>query len=800
MIKAIGSSGFGVGSGGLAAVNNLSDVANAGSALSNLGGQPLDADLTNIAALATTSYGRALLTVANQAALQAVVGSTSSYPAATLAEAQAGTSVDLKSWTPARIKDAIVALAAGAGGSLSASQNLADLANTVLALSNLGAQPYSANLDAIASVASTIYGRSVLTVANQAGLRALVGAGTGTVNFSGTYSPSTTYSPNQIVIAPDGKTYICVTATTVTGQQPPNVTHWTLLSGNINFTPSDYARKDTFPWSYTIQLSPDGTAQGTGGSLASFVMPHDANLNSIVATNKNAGSLNPTTIQIRRQVGVFGTPVNVFDANLLTIDINEFSSLTSSVQPGQLVSTLTAGDKLLFDVYNTSTNTRGIQVTISGTRNTTSIASAVTAPLITSSLAAGSFTSSSISLSWSFSDGNSIMQSVRVYRSTASNMAGQVLIAEDISSPINMSTATDTGLSVSTVYYYQLQLVNSIGTTLSSIVSASTTATSAIPAQTGAPDVYGTSQASSNITWTVASNNGFTITSQVVQLAEDAGFTVGVRNYPTFLPTSYTYGFQYLDSGKTYYVRVLATNVNGTSTGLTSSFSTTLVGTNMANPTSVTIGTKTVSTIPFSWTAPAAGSSALVAVSPFVLNADYNTVYGLQDSVVQGAFDNTIPLDTSFTASGLFENQTVYVGVKFVDANGNEKITPFTQVTTVSTGASRPATISTFTSVSYDSSNKIWIVDVPTPSNGGQAITFYQFYVSTDASGNDVNAYKGTTSIANNTPTAGNTRLTFNAGFGLFAQFGNVNVSLRAMNQVGFAPSFSPSQLVNLGA
>jgi hypothetical protein len=38
--------------------------------------QPLDSDLTAIAALATTPYGRALLTLANQAALQAAVGNT----------------------------------------------------------------------------------------------------------------------------------------------------------------------------------------------------------------------------------------------------------------------------------------------------------------------------------------------------------------------------------------------------------------------------------------------------------------------------------------------------------------------------------------------------------------------------------------------------------------------------------------------------------------------------------------------------------------------------------------------------
>jgi hypothetical protein len=42
--------------------------------------QPLDADLTAIAALATTAYGRALLTLANQAALQAAVGLPAALP------------------------------------------------------------------------------------------------------------------------------------------------------------------------------------------------------------------------------------------------------------------------------------------------------------------------------------------------------------------------------------------------------------------------------------------------------------------------------------------------------------------------------------------------------------------------------------------------------------------------------------------------------------------------------------------------------------------------------------------------
>lgn len=60
--------------GDLLAANNLSDVANAGTALANLAGQPLDTDLTNVAAVSTTAFGRALLALANAAALDTAAG------------------------------------------------------------------------------------------------------------------------------------------------------------------------------------------------------------------------------------------------------------------------------------------------------------------------------------------------------------------------------------------------------------------------------------------------------------------------------------------------------------------------------------------------------------------------------------------------------------------------------------------------------------------------------------------------------------------------------------------------------
>lgn len=73
--------------------------------------QPLDSDLTAIAALSTTAYGRALLALADQAALTALIGSSSAtaqgiVELATTAESQTGTDTARAS-TPAGVKAAI---------------------------------------------------------------------------------------------------------------------------------------------------------------------------------------------------------------------------------------------------------------------------------------------------------------------------------------------------------------------------------------------------------------------------------------------------------------------------------------------------------------------------------------------------------------------------------------------------------------------------------------------------------------------------------------------------------------------
>lgn len=127
----------------LAAADVGADAAGAAAAAASAS-QPLDSDLTAIAALTTTSYGRALLTLANQAALLAAVGTIPNTQISGLgtASTQATSAFD-------------------AAGAAAAAQS--------------ASQPADSDLTAIAALTTTSYGRSLLTLANQAALVTALG-------------------------------------------------------------------------------------------------------------------------------------------------------------------------------------------------------------------------------------------------------------------------------------------------------------------------------------------------------------------------------------------------------------------------------------------------------------------------------------------------------------------------------------------------------------------------------------------------------------------------------------------------
>jgi hypothetical protein len=100
--------------------------------------QPLDSDLTAIAALSTTSFGRALLALADASALRT---------------------------------------AAGLGTAATQNTGAFDAAGAAAA-AQAASQPLDSDLTAIAALSTTSFGRSVLALADAAALRTLAGLGT----------------------------------------------------------------------------------------------------------------------------------------------------------------------------------------------------------------------------------------------------------------------------------------------------------------------------------------------------------------------------------------------------------------------------------------------------------------------------------------------------------------------------------------------------------------------------------------------------------------------------------------------
>lgn len=132
------------------------------------GKQPLDADLTAIALLTTTSYGRAFLALADAAAGRTALG----LVIGTDVQAFNAALASISGLTPAN--DDVLQRKAGAWVNRTIAQLATDLG---LAATY---QPLDSDLSAIAALATTAIGRSLLAGADAAALRAIIGVGAGT--------------------------------------------------------------------------------------------------------------------------------------------------------------------------------------------------------------------------------------------------------------------------------------------------------------------------------------------------------------------------------------------------------------------------------------------------------------------------------------------------------------------------------------------------------------------------------------------------------------------------------------------
>jgi len=214
--------------------------------------QPLDGDLTAIAALATTAFGRAFLTLANIAAAQAALDLEPGTDIATQAahdalvaalaahladasdahDASAISVVPFATIAATTVQGALEEMLAEAGGGVTdhgALTGLADDDHPQYVLHTEGDatyQPLDSDLTSIAALTTTAFGRGLLELANQAALLAAAGAAAASHVHAGEDITSGTVADARIAatITRDSELTAAISAHEAAGDPHPTYT------------------------------------------------------------------------------------------------------------------------------------------------------------------------------------------------------------------------------------------------------------------------------------------------------------------------------------------------------------------------------------------------------------------------------------------------------------------------------------------------------------------------------------------------------------------------------------------------
>jgi predicted phage tail protein len=183
-------------------------------------------------------------------------------------------------------------------------------------------------------------------------------------------------------------------------------------------------------------------------------------------------------------------------------------------------------------------------------------ANATTSPALNapSALTATAVSSTQIDLAWT--DNSSNETGFEVYSSTTSGSGFTLLTT----TAANATTYSNTGLSASTAYYYQVRAINASGETAFTSEATATTTSGTVPL---APTTLATTSATSSaiaLSWSDNSSNetGFQIERSVDGNTAFSLLTTTAASATTYTDTG-------LDEGRRYYYRVRATNGAGNS-------------------------------------------------------------------------------------------------------------------------------------------------------------------------------------------------------------------------------------------
>jgi hypothetical protein len=219
------------------------------------------------------------------------------------------------------------------------------------------------------------------------------------------------------------------------------------------------------------------------------------------------------------------------------------------------------------------------------------------------------------------------------------------------------TSATISGLSHTTTYYWRIAATNAVGTGAYSSTLTQATQTATAPSAPAAPTLSGVGGTSLTVNWVAPSANGSAITGYTVQYSTSAAFTTStsISGLSASATSASVTGLSY---GTTYYFRVLAINALGTTTGAATN---TITGTTVPfAPDAPAVSNIGQTTATVSYVAPANGG---VAITGYDIQRATDAAFTANTAISP---DLATPLDIT----GLEPGITHYVRVRAINANG----------------------------------------------------------------------------------------------------------------------------------
>ena len=346
----------------------------------------------------------------------------------------------------------------------------------------------------------------------------------------------------------------------------------------------------------------------------------------------------------------YATDVN-FTQNLITTTVGASSGTSASAS----ITGLSPSTTYYFRVR--ATNGGGASAN-SNIANATTSALATQRPAAPTALAATAVSESQINLSWK--DNSTNETGFAIDRATNSKFTKNLVTTRVLANSGASASASITGLSPSTTYYFRVRATNAIGASgNSNTVNATTTAATQPPAAPTLLSATAVSSSQINLTWT---DNATTETGFAIDRATDVNFTQNLIT--TTVGTNITStSITGLSPSTTYYFQVRATNAIGPSANSNTASATTLVAPQPpAAPTLLSATAVSSGQINLAWTDNASDETGFAIDRATDVNFTQNLI-----TTTVGANSGT---SASASITGLSPSTTYYFRVRATNGGG----------------------------------------------------------------------------------------------------------------------------------